>query len=88
MGKFEFKSGALDDLIKSADVQALVMEKANAIAANVRASGLNTSDGPVAGLVEVRAYQTDRAAAEVRINHPAGMALEAKHGVLTRAIGG
>ena len=35
--------------------------------------------------VEVRAYTTDRAAAAVSIAHPAGLAIQAKHGALTKA---
>lgn len=35
--------------------------------------------------VEVRSYTTDRAAAAVTIVHPAGIAMEAKHGTLRRA---
>ncbi|ADG97631.1 conserved hypothetical protein [Segniliparus rotundus DSM 44985] len=36
-------------------------------------------------LVQVDAYTTDRQAAAVVLAHPAGLAVEAKHGVLTRA---
>lgn len=35
--------------------------------------------------VEVRDYTTDRAASSVTIAHPAGLAIQAKHGVLTKA---
>ncbi len=35
--------------------------------------------------VTVRSYTTDRAAAAVTIAHPAGMAIQAKHGALTKA---
>jgi hypothetical protein len=35
--------------------------------------------------VTVRSYTTDRAAAAVSIAHPAGLAMQAKHGSLTKA---
>lgn len=35
--------------------------------------------------VTVRPYTTDRAAAAVSIAHPAGLAIEAKHGALKKA---
>lgn len=35
--------------------------------------------------VIVRSYTTDRAAAAVSIAHPAGLAMQAKHGALTKA---
>lgn len=41
----------------------------------------SVTDAPVT----VRAYTTDRAAAAVTIAHPAGLAIQAKHGALTKA---
>jgi len=57
-------------------LSAEVKAAADAIAANVDARGKP---------VEVRTYETDRAAASVSIAHPAGLAIQAKHGALTQA---
>jgi hypothetical protein len=88
MGKFEFKPGGLDELIKSPEIQAMVTDRAEQIAENIRGEGHMTSDGSLDVYVEVKEYQTDRAAAEVYIDHPAAEAIQAKYGTFTRAIGG
>jgi uncharacterized protein with gpF-like domain len=41
--------------------------------------------GSTGAEVIVRSYTTDRAAAAVSIAHPAGLAIQAKHGSLTKA---
>lgn len=62
------------------DCRPMVDEAARAIAAAV-----DMSVTSVDSKVTVRSYTTDRAAAAVSIAHPAGLAIEAKHGVLRRA---
>ena len=58
-----------------------INELAQKIAANVAADG----NLPADATVTVTPFVTDRAIAVVRVNHPAGDALEAKHGILKRA---
>jgi len=60
-----------------------VDELAAQIAAKVKADPEVADDA--AGSVDVRSVTTDRAVAIVAITHPAGMALQAKYGVFTKA---
>jgi hypothetical protein len=73
------------------DMQRLCREAAERIADHIRGEGIRVGDRdggkheyelPVA--VRDGVYN-DRAFADVVINHPAGAAVQAKHGVLTRA---
>lgn len=57
---------------------------AERVAAHARASGRTVARGEQMP-VTVTHYTTDRAAAAVTIAHPAGLAIQAKHGTLTRA---
>lgn len=56
-----------------------VSAAARQIAANVDVGSVTDAE------VTVREYTTDRAACAVSIAHPAGAAIEAKHGSLTKA---
>jgi len=56
-----------------------VEEAANAIAAQVDVGSVNDAK------VTVKMYETDRAHAVVAIAHPAGIAMELKHGTLRKA---
>lgn len=76
--------GGIAAVLKSAEVAAAVREMADEVAANA------TSDDAVLRHevpVRVTDYTTDRAASAVTLAHPAGVPIEAKHGVLTRAAG-
>lgn len=74
----------IGSLLRSAEMQQAVREVADTVASNVTSQGLTVSSG--ASLpVEVNTYITDRVAASVTINHPAGLGMQAKHGVLTKA---
>lgn len=74
----------IGSLLKSAEMQQVVREVANTVAGNVSSQGLTATSG--GGLpVEVNTYITDRAAAAVTITHPAGLAMQAKYGALTKA---
>lgn len=77
------------DLLRSEDVQEMLGRKASAVAAQVEAAGIRV-DGtpgrvPLPVTVEVGAAQ-ERARAVVILDHPAGAAVEAKHGILTASI--
>lgn len=69
---------AIEEILK-VRMRKPVDELAARIAANVDVGSV--TDAPV----EVHSYETDRAAASIVIAHPAGIAIEAKHGSLRRA---
>lgn len=77
-------------ILKSSEMQALVEGAAEEIAANVRAQGITVGAfkggaGEIPLPVTVSTTTTDRAHASVVLAHPAGTAVQAKHGALTRA---
>jgi len=57
----------------------------NTIAVKVAANAAANPDMLPDATVTVAPFTTDRAIAVVRVNHPAGLALEAKYGILARA---
>ncbi|AYF29308.1 hypothetical protein CSH63_17920 [Micromonospora tulbaghiae] len=77
------------ELLCSEGVQEMLAGKASAVAAEVEAAGIRVEGEPgrialpVTVAVEVGA---GRAFAQVILDHPAGLAVEAKHGLLTAAI--
>lgn len=70
-------SGAIEQILK-VEMRAPITAIAQEIASNV-------STGSVDARVTVKEYTTDRAAAAVTIAHPAGLAIQAKYGALTKA---
>jgi hypothetical protein len=64
------------------DMRGPVHEAALAIAARVDVGSVTDAE------VTVRDYTTDRAASAVSIAHPAGLAIQAKYGSLTKAAAG
>lgn len=72
------------EMLKSPKVAAAVHAAAEATAANVRADP-NMIRHEIQDEVSVDDYVTDRAATSVTITHPAGIGMEGKHGVLTKA---
>lgn len=81
--------GGIAALLKGDEMQSLVQSAADEIAANVRSQGITvgafTGPGEIALPVKVQTSTTDRAHASVALAHPAGAAVQAKHGALTRA---
>jgi hypothetical protein len=80
----------IEAIAKGAEMRALVEKAAEEIARNVRAQGIKVGDrdgGPLEYElpVKVKVTTTDRAHASVILAHPAGIAVQAKHGALTRA---
>jgi len=57
----------------------------NQIATKVAANAAADENLPDDATVTMRPFTTDRAIAVVRLNHPAGLAIQAKYGVLTKA---
>lgn len=79
--------GGISALLKSDGMAGLVASAAEAVAEQVRGQGILVEGvpGDVPLPVTVSAYTTDRAAASVALAHPSGIAVQAKHGALTKA---
>lgn len=70
-------------VLRSAPMHAVIGRAATEIANTVRANPHIERHGAE---VKVESYETDRAAAAVLVKHPAGIGIEAKHGVLAAAV--
>jgi hypothetical protein len=83
----KLNSGGIAAILKSGEMLALVESAAEEIAANVRSQGIMVEGvpGDIALPVDVRTRVGDRAAASVALAHPSGIAVQAKHGALTKA---
>lgn len=87
--RVRLKRRGMRDLLRSDAVQAMLARKAEAVAEQVEAAGIRV-DGepgriPLPVTVDVAAG-SERARARVILDHPAGIAVEAKHGILTASI--
>lgn len=80
-------TAGIAELEKSDGVAAAVKALAVQVAANAESQHRAVSSGQVLP-VKVDTYTTDRAAASVTLAHPAGLAMQAKYGVLTKAAAG
>ena len=89
--KVGLNSAGVSELLKSHQMQALVKEAADEVARNVDEQGLVAhspgKESPEEIHAKVETGISDRARATVAINHPAGEAMQAKDGVLTKAAG-
>jgi hypothetical protein len=87
MAKVKLSSRGIEAVAKSAAVRSEIAALAERVAGEVRSQGIAVEGvpGDTALPVEVTVYETDRARASVTIAHPSGLAVQAKHGVLTRA---
>lgn len=77
-------------ILKSSELQRAVTAAAEQVADNVRAQNIKVGDRDggkheVDLPVKVSSSTTDRARAAVTLAHPAGAAVQAKHGALTKA---
>lgn len=77
-------------ILKSAPIAAAVKRAAETVAQNVRDQGIKVGDRDGGAHeydlpVTVTMVTTDRAHANVTIAHPSGIAVQAKHGALTKA---
>lgn len=79
-------SAGMEEMLKSAPVAEAVHAAAEAIAAEVRTHPSMVRH-ELTDEVEVTDYVTDRAASAVTVTHPAGVGMQAKHGILSRAAG-
>ncbi|MEU5668950.1 hypothetical protein ABZ749_01005 [Micromonospora sp. NPDC047753] len=77
------------NLLRSEGVQAVLVRKAEAVAEQVEAAGIRVDGVPgrIALPVTVDVAEgVERARATVTLDHPSGLAVEAKHGILTSSI--
>lgn len=92
MARVRLDHDGMREMLKSEPVAAEVRATAERIADRARSQGRTVDDISVSGravtrsladYVRVYSYTTDRAAAGVTLAHPAGLGMQAKHGVLT-----
>lgn len=88
--RVKLNHGAIASFLKGGQVHAMVSAKTNEVAEQVKALGIQVGDkdGGAAEYdlpVETNVYTTDRAHGIVQIRHPSGIAVQAKHGALTKA---
>lgn len=88
--RIKLNSAGIARILKAPEMQRATERAADAVAENVRAMeiGVGDKDGgkheqPLP--VTVTTSTTDRAHANVNLAHPAGAAVQAKHGALTKA---
>lgn len=89
VGRIRLNRRGMRNLLRSEDVQEMLGRKAFAVAEQVEAAGIRVEGVPgripLPVTVSVAAGQ-ERARASVILDHPAGIAVEAKHGILTASI--
>ena len=81
--------GGLAAVLKSTEMHRLVQDKAEEVAGHVEGLGITVGDRDGGSHeyqlpVKVDVTTTDRAHASVVLAHPAGVAVQAKHGALTK----
>lgn len=87
--RVQLNPAGIAEALKSEPIKKAVEDAANAIAEGIAAQGLVAESGvdggspDIVGVVEIEV--TDTAHATVTIQHPAGLAMQARHGVLTKA---
>lgn len=84
MAKITLDRDGIKSMLRSAGVRREVNQLAHKVAGAARAQGHTVTSGEALP-IKVDEYTTDRAAAAVTITHPAGIGMQAKHGVLTKA---
>lgn len=88
--KIKLNHRGISELAKSAEMRRAVKAVADEMARNIEAQHITVGDRDgdpheIPLPVKVEEQVTDRARAVVVLAHPAGLAVQAKHGALTRA---
>lgn len=73
------------EVLRSPGVEAVVHEAAEAIGAVARAQGHRVTSGALLPIEVFRDPGTDRAGVTVAVRHPAGIGMEAHHGLLSKS---
>lgn len=88
--RIKFDHGGIGDVLKSGEVHRAIEALTKRVAENVEALGIavgdrdgGSSEYPLP--VKSDVITTDRAHGRVVLAHPAGIAVQAKHGALTKA---
>lgn len=87
MARVHLDRRALNAVLRGARVEKAVTDLAEKVADHARAiaPAVEGIPGDIELPVRVDGYETDRARAEVWLAHPSGLAVQAKHGTLTKA---
>lgn len=89
MSNIRLDHSGLKALVNSREMRKLTADAAEKIADEVRGEGIQVGafkgSGRIPLPVRVDSETTDRAAASVVLAHPAGIAVQAKYGALTKA---
>jgi len=87
--EFHPSSAGYEEILKSAGARSAVKAAASSVADNLRSQGITVGDFHGGGEIElpvtIEDQTTDRAREVVTIAHPAGMAVQAKYGAITKA---
>jgi hypothetical protein len=89
MAQVELDPAGVRDLLRSAEVEADITRRAEAVADAARSQNIRVSGVPGADElpIRVRVHRgPNRVSARVAVDHPAGLAVEAKHRLLGRAL--
>lgn len=87
--RVRLKGPGMRKLLQSEGMQAMLARKAKAAAGQVEAAGIRVEGTPGSKPLPVAVDVTagaERARARVILDHPSGLAVEAKHGILTSSI--
>lgn len=83
--KVKLNHAGIAALLKSGGIASMTAEATAAVAANVEGVDVEGVPGDISIPVETSMTTTDRAHGIVTLAHPSGMAVQAKHGLLTKA---
>lgn len=90
--KIRLDHKGIGEVLRSAPVAKEVHDRAQAVVTTIQAEGHTVWDAGIKGRavlvplpVSLQSYIGDRAGTLVALSHPAGLGMQAKHGVLTRA---
>lgn len=88
--RIKFDHGGIGAILKSGEVRGAIEALTKRVAANVESQGITVGDRDggsheYALPVKSDVITTDRAHGRVVLAHPAGIAVQAKHGALTKA---
>ena len=92
MNRVKLDLRGLEEVAKSSEVRAAVHEAAEKVAENVDAQGIKVDGVPGEYLIPVKVYddttdgmRVNRAVSRVVLAHAAGLAVQARHGALSKA---